>query len=113
MDSPRKLFASYNPPSMTDLLNQASTLWTTTDARSLATYAVLAVGAYVVYSTLKANRFAKSLPPSPPGLPLIGHTHLLSGVKYSWRTFYDYSREFNAPVMSFKWVFLPPPWVGS
>ena len=73
------------------LLRQATQLWAATDARSIATYAGLAFVAYLVYSTLDANRVAKRLPPSPPGLPLIGHTHLLSGVKYSWRTFYEYS----------------------
>lgn len=56
----------------------------------------LAAGAALLLLAIFALRprrtFSAPLPPSPKGLPLVGHTHLLSGCKYSWVTFLDIFR---------------------
>ncbi|KAM0749283.1 cytochrome P450 [Meredithblackwellia eburnea MCA 4105] len=51
-----------------------------------------------------SSSFGQSLrlPPSPKGLPLIGHTHLMLGAKYSWKRFHEWSKELDAPVIYLK-----------
>ena len=60
--------------------------------------AVLAASLAAAYVLLSKPRNDKPFPPSPRALPLIGHTHLLSGAKYTWKTLHEISKGLGNPV---------------
>lgn len=67
----------------------------TLDTQTIAVGLLVAV---IVFSILRPRaRFPKPLPPSPKGLPLVGHTLLMSGVKYSWKKFDDLQQSIGRP----------------
>jgi hypothetical protein len=56
---------------------------------------VLVVAALAVSLLLFVRGKSLRLPPGPPSLPVIGHTHLMSGVKYTWVSFYEWSKQYS------------------
>jgi hypothetical protein len=52
---------------------------------------VLCLVSVLYLSQRKTYRF----PPGPPSLPVVGHTHLMSGVKYTWVTFYEWGKKYS------------------
>lgn len=55
----------------------------------------LTVALYLFYA--QANENDKPFPPSPKGLPVIGHSHLLRNVKYTWRTMHELAMSLGDP----------------